>query len=129
MKHNQLIFFTIISLVLLLSPLSVYGGQQGNDIDWFVLVMKLMGGLALFLGGLEQLSDGLKKAAGDTLKVMLARLTTNRITGAITGAVVTGILNSSSITTVLVVGFVTAGVMTLSQSVGVIMGANIGSTG
>jgi len=128
MKHKQLIFFVIISLVLLLAPLSVYGGQQGNDIDWFVLVMKLMGGLALFLGGLEQLSDGLKKAAGDTLKVMLARLTTNRITGAITGAVVTGILNSSSITTVLVVGFVTAGVMTLSQSVGVIMGANIGST-
>ena len=90
--------------------------------------MGLFGGLALFLGGLEQLSEGLKQAAGQTLKVILARLTTNRLTGALTGALVTGVLNSSSVTTVLVVGFVTAGVMTLTQSVGVIMGANIGST-
>jgi phosphate:Na+ symporter len=98
------------------------------DINWLHLGMGLFGGLALFLGGLEQLSEGLKQAAGQTLKVILARLTTNRLTGALTGALVTGILNSSSITTVLVVGFVTAGVMTLAQSVGVIMGANIGST-
>ena len=98
------------------------------DIDWLHLGMGLFGGLALFLGGLEQLSEGLKQAAGQTLKVILARLTTNRLTGALTGALVTGILNSSSVTTVLVVGFVTAGVMTLTQSVGVIMGANIGST-
>ena len=99
-----------------------------GDIEWFTLLIGLAGGLALFLFGLEQLSEGLKRAAGQTLKVMLAKLTTNRIMGAITGAAVTGILNSSSITTVLVVGFVTAGLMTLSQSVGVIMGANIGST-
>jgi phosphate:Na+ symporter len=98
------------------------------DINWLHLGMGLFGGLALFLGGLEQLSEGLKQAAGQTLKVILARLTTNRLTGALTGALVTGILNSSSVTTVLVVGFVTAGVMTLTQSVGVIMGANIGST-
>lgn len=120
--------FILILLLLLIPFSSAWGAQPDTDIDWFALVMKLMGGLALFLAGLEQLSDGLKKAAGGTLKVMLGRLTSNRISGAITGAVVTGILNSSSITTVLVVGFVTAGVMTLSQSVGVIMGANIGST-
>jgi len=118
----------LVLLLLLLPFSSAWGAQSSADIDWFALIMKLMGGLALFLAGLEQLSDGLKKAAGGTLKVMLGRLTTNRISGAVTGAVVTGILNSSSITTVLVVGFVTAGVMTLSQSVGVIMGANIGST-
>jgi phosphate:Na+ symporter len=82
----------------------------------------------LFLYGLDQLSDGLKKAAGDTLKLLLMRLTSNRFLGALTGAIVTGILNSSSVTTVLVVGFVTAGVMSLAQSVAVIMGANIGST-
>lgn len=118
-----------VSIVLLvLSVYSVQAAQDDKTIEWFTLFMKLAGGLALFLGGLEQLSEGLKKAAGDTLKVMLSRLTTNRFSGALTGAVVTGILNSSSITTVLVVGFVTAGVMTLSQSVGVIMGANIGST-
>jgi len=98
------------------------------EIDWIQLVMGLFGGLALFLGGLEQVSDGLKQAAGRTLKLVLEKLTTNRVTGALTGALVTGVLNSSSVTTVLVVGFVTAGVMSLQQSVGVIMGANIGST-
>ena len=98
------------------------------EIDWLTLILGLFGGLALFLAGLDQLSDGLKQAAGHTLKVILDKLTTNRFSGALTGAVVTGVLNSSSVTTVLVVGFVTAGVMTLQQSVGVIMGANIGST-
>jgi len=96
--------------------------------DWFALAMGLFGGLALFLFGLDQLSEGLKLAAGNTLKTLLTRLTTNRFLGALTGALVTGILNSSSVTTVLVVGFVTAGVMTLAQSVAVIMGANVGST-
>ncbi len=104
--------------------------SSGNpdDIDWLQLGMGLFGGLALFLAGLEVLSDGLKKVAGGTLRTALEKLTTNRFMGAATGAFVTGILNSSSVTTVLVVGFVTAGLMTLSQSVAVIMGANIGST-
>jgi phosphate:Na+ symporter len=96
--------------------------------DWFTLGMGLFGGLALFLYGLNQLSDGLKHAAGEALKTLLTRLTTNRFLGALTGAFVTGALNSSTVTTVLVVGFVTAGLMTLAQSVAVIMGANIGST-
>ena len=100
----------------------------GLEVDWLALGMGLFGGLALFLAGLELLSEGLKEAAGNGLKVALSKLTTNRFMGALTGAFVTGILNSSSVTTVLVVGFVTAGVMSLSQSVGVIMGANIGST-
>jgi len=98
------------------------------QIDWLVLGMGLFGGLALFLAGLDLLSEGLKLAAGQTLKVALQRMTTNRFAGAVTGAFVTGVLNSSSVTTVLVVSFVTAGMMSLSQSVGVIMGANIGST-
>jgi phosphate:Na+ symporter len=104
------------------------GEETTMEIDWFQLLMGLFGGLALFLAGLELLSEGLKKATGSALKVALARLTTNRFTGAITGAFVTAVLNSSSVTTVLVVGFVTAGTITLAQSVGVIMGANIGST-
>jgi len=98
------------------------------DIDWLGLGMGLFGGLALFLAGLDLLSEGLKEAAGQTLKVALGRMTNNRFAGALTGAFVTGVLNSSSVTSVLVVGFVTAGMMSLSQSVGVIMGANIGST-
>ena len=128
MSSQKLMGAGLAGALLLSLPLSALAAQAQNEIAWGILFMELMGGLALFLAGLEQLSDGLKKVAGDALKIMLARLTTNRISGAITGAVVTGILNSSSITTVLVVGFVTAGIMTLSQSVGVIMGANIGST-
>ena len=127
MKPTWLLFLLFISTLFISFP--AYGApSSSNSIEWFTLLMGLSGGLALFLAGLEQLSEGLKKAAGQTLKIMLAKLTTNRIMGAITGAAVTGILNSSSITTVLVVGFVTAGLMSLSQSVGVIMGANIGST-
>ena len=104
---------------------TVAGGEQ---IDWFRLGMGLFGGLAMFLFGMEQMSEGLKAAAGDTLKDILGRLTKNRFMGALTGAFVTAVLNSSSVTTVLVVGFISAGFMTLAQSVGVIMGANIGST-
>ena len=100
----------------------------GAEIDWFQLGMGLFGGLSLFLLGMDQMSDGLKAAAGDSLKNVLAKLTTNRFSGALTGAFVTAVLNSSSVTTVLVVGFITAGIMTLAQSIGVIMGANIGST-
>jgi len=98
------------------------------SVEWFESSMGLFGGLALFLAGLDQLTEGLKMAAGDALKNILQKLTTNRIMGVITGTLVTGILNSSSVTTVLVVGFVTVEIMTLQQSVAVIMGANIGST-
>ncbi len=119
----------LLAIGLLIMPFPVAAAMADHDrIAWFPLLIGLGGGLALFLAGLEQLADGLKKAAGESMKTMLARLTTNRVTGALTGAVVTGMLNSSSITTVLVVGFVTAGIMSLSQSVGIIMGANIGST-
>jgi phosphate:Na+ symporter len=101
---------------------------DAGTIDWLNLGMGLFGGLAMFLFGMEQMSDGLKAAAGETLKDVLSRLTKNRFMGALTGAFVTAVLNSSSVTTVLVVGFISAGFMTLTQSVGVIMGANIGST-
>ena len=127
MKPTCLLFLLFVASLFISFPVFA-APSSSNSIEWFTLLMGLSGGLALFLAGLEQLSEGLKKAAGQTLKIMLAKLTTNRIMGAITGAAVTGILNSSSITTVLVVGFVTAGLMSLSQSVGVIMGANIGST-
>ncbi|SCK60244.1 phosphate:Na+ symporter [Variovorax sp. HW608] len=88
----------------------------------------LLGGLALFLFGLELMTDGLKTIAGPKLQVMLGRMTANRFRGVLAGAMVTAILNSSTITTVLMVGFVSAGLMTLAQSVPMIMGANIGST-
>lgn len=99
-----------------------------DAIDWFTLGMGLFGGLAMFLFGMEQMSEGLKAAAGESLKEVLSSLTKNRFMGALTGAFVTAVLNSSSVTTVLVVGFISAGLMSLTQSIGVIMGANIGTT-
>ena len=99
-----------------------------NEMDWWNMGMKLFGGLALFLFGMEQMADALKAVAGERMKVILAKLTTNRFMGAATGAFVTAVIQSSSVTTVLVVGFITAGLMSMSQSVGVIMGANIGTT-
>ncbi|MBN2887027.1 MAG: Na/Pi cotransporter family protein [Chromatiaceae bacterium] len=97
-------------------------------IDASAMLLGLIGGLALFLFGLEQMALALKALAGDRLKDLLASITRNRFLGALSGALVTALLNSSSVTTVLLVGFVSAGLMSLTQSVGVIMGANIGST-
>ncbi len=96
--------------------------------ELFPLFSGLVGGLALFLYGLELLSDSLKAVAGARMKDILSRLTTNRFSAVLTGAFVTAVVQSSSVTSVLVVGFVTANLMTMAQSVGVIMGANIGTT-
>ena len=90
--------------------------------------MGLLGGLALFLHGMDQMSESLKAVAGGRMKSILEKLTKNRLMGAVTGAFVTAVIQSSSVTTVLVVGFITAGLMTFSQSIGVIMGANVGTT-
>jgi phosphate:Na+ symporter len=117
-----------IILVLFAYPVFAATAGESMEMDWFKLGMGLFGGLAMFLFGMDQMSEGLQAAAGDTLKDLLAKLTKNRVMGAITGAIVTAVLNSSSVTTVLVVGFISAGFMSLAQSVGVIMGANIGST-
>ena len=90
--------------------------------------MGLLGGLAIFLFGMEQMTGALKFVAGERMKSLLAKLTANRFKGVFAGAFVTSVIQSSSVTTVLVVGFVSAGLMTLSQSIGVIMGAEIGTT-
>ncbi len=92
------------------------------------MTIQLLGGLALFLYGIEQMTVALKAVAGDRMRTILSKLTSNRFTGALTGAFVTAIIQSSSVTTVLVVGFTTAGLMSFSQSIGIIMGANIGTT-
>src|SRR5690606_38314096 len=88
----------------------------------------IVGGLGLFLFGMHNMSEGLKQAAGERLKRLLEALTTNRLSGVATGTVVTAILQSSSATTVMVVGLVNARIMSLHQAGGVIMGANIGTT-
>ena len=91
-------------------------------------IFMLFGGLALFLYGMNIMSEGLEIAAGDRLKSILEKLTSNRVLGMLVGAGITAVIQSSSATTVMVVGFVNSGLMTLRQAVGVIMGANIGTT-
>lgn len=91
-------------------------------------VFSLLGGLALFLYGMQMMSGGLEAAAGNRMKQILEKLTANRFLGVIVGAVITAVIQSSSATTVMVVGFVNSGMMTLQQAVWIIMGANIGTT-
>ena len=91
-------------------------------------VLSLFGGLALFLYGMQMMSNGLEAAAGNKMKSILEKLTSNRIKGVLVGAVITAVIQSSSATTVMVVGFVNSGLMTLQQAVWIIMGANIGTT-
>lgn len=90
--------------------------------------LRLIGSLALFLYGMKIMSEGLQKIAGDSLRRILTAMTTNRVTGVLTGVLITALIQSSSATTVMVVSFVNAGLLTLTQSIGVIMGANIGTT-
>jgi phosphate:Na+ symporter len=101
---------------------------EPNSLNLIQMLGMLAGGLALFLFGLELMTGGLKAIAGSRLQAVLGKLTANRFRGVLAGAAVTALLNSSTITTVLMVGFVSAGLMTLTQSVPMIMGANIGST-
>jgi len=99
-----------------------------NPFTSFDLWAGLLGGLALFLFGMDVMTQALKSAAGDYMKDLLSKLTSNRLVGVGTGAFVTAIIQSSSVTTVILVGFISAGLMSMSQSVAVIMGANIGTT-
>lgn len=94
----------------------------------FTNIMGLLGGLALFLYGMQMMSTGLEMAAGNKMKIILEKLTANRFVGVLVGAMITAIIQSSSATTVMVVGFVNSGMMTLNQAIWIIMGANIGTT-
>ena len=92
------------------------------------MILSLIGGLALFLYGMQMMGDGLKKASGGKLEMILEKLTSNKIMAVLLGAGVTAVIQSSSATTVMVVGFVNSDIMPLSRAVGVILGANVGTT-
>lgn len=96
--------------------------------DWMELLIPLLGGLGLFLYGMTVMSEGLEKSAGNKLEKIIEKLSSNIFKGVFVGAIVTMIVQSSSATTVMVVGFVNAGIMNLTQAIGIIMGANIGTT-
>lgn len=115
----------VLVLVAIPAPAA---GEAKMEMDWGSMSMTLFGGLALFLYGMEKMAESLKAVAGDSMKWILGKLTTNRIMGLLTGAFVTAVIQSSSVTTVMLVGFVTAGLMSLSQAIGVILGADIGTT-
>ena len=99
-----------------------------KEVSWFLLVVGLAGGLAFFLYGMEKMSDGMKSSTGDKMRAILAALTQNRVVGLIAGAFVTCVIQSSSATTVMLVSFVQAGLMSFANSLAVILGADIGTT-
>ena len=94
----------------------------------FFDILTMIGGLSLFLFGMHQMGAYLEKFAGGSLKMLLGKMTSNKILGFLTGMVVTAVIQSSSATTVMVVGFVNSGLLSLRQAIGVIMGANVGTT-
>ena len=98
------------------------------SLETFQMIVTLLGGLAVFIYGMNLMSDGLQKAAGDKMRNILGMLTKNPVMGVLAGALVTAVLQSSSATTVMVIGFTSAGLMKLRQAISVIMGANIGTT-
>jgi phosphate:Na+ symporter len=119
---------TAAVLCLAVTPVLAALPVAGKEIPWGIMGMRVFGGLALFLFGMDQMSEALKAVAGDRMRGILGKLTNNRVAGLVTGAGVTAVIQSSSVTTVMLVGFVTAGLMSLSQAIGVILGADIGTT-
>lgn len=127
MTNLKTIFLAALTLMLIAGWGFAADGFN-YKLDWPKMIMELLGGLALFLFGLDLLIKSLLAVAGEKMKVLLEKLTVNRVTGAISGTLVTAVIQSSSVTTVLVVGFVSAGLMTVAQAASVIMGANLGTT-
>lgn len=129
LKNGQrmaLLLATVAMVLMAIDP--AWAGGKTKSIDWFKMGMTLFGGLSIFLYGMELMTEALRAVAGEKMKDILAKMTTNRVAGVFTGALTTAVVQSSSVTTVIVVGFVTAGLMNLSQAIGVIFGANIGTT-
>jgi len=119
----------LVLIILVTIPLSVFAFKTDDEtINWFVVIISLLGGLALFLYGMEKMSAGMKKSAGDSMRKILSMLSNNRFVGMFVGMIVTMIIQSSSATTVMLVSFVNSGLMTFSQTLGIILGANIGTT-
>ncbi len=121
-------YIPLLAIVMLL-PSVVYGKSFSHSgLDWFMIISTFLGGLAMFLYGLEQMSDGLKRSAGDKMRHILAVLSKNRIVALFVGTFVTMIIQSSSATTVMLVSFVNSQLMAFARTLPIILGANIGTT-
>ncbi len=118
-----------LTAVLLTVPGLIYATEgREQQLSWTMLIMSLLGGLVFFLYGMEKMSEGMKRTAGNRMRSILASLTKHRLIALVVGAFVTMVIQSSSATTVMLVSFVQAGLMSFTQSLGVILGANIGTT-
>ena len=125
--HSKLLF-AILFAVLFFANTLYAGGNDPAEISWGFMIIGLFGGLALFLYGMENMSEGMKKSAGSKMRTILEALTKNRLIAFIVGAFVTMVIQSSSATTVMLVSFVQAELMAFAQAMGVILGADIGTT-
>lgn len=126
-KQITLIFSIIFASFFFANTLFASGSKPGG-FSWGFLIIGLFGGLAIFIFGMEMMSEGMKKSAGGKMRAILAALTKNPVIGLFVGAFVTMVIQSSSATTVMMVSFVQAELMGFSQAIGVILGANIGTT-
>ena len=126
-KHCRRLFWVTVFTIFPTHTL-LAADQTPDSISWGFLIIGLFGGLALFLYGMDKMSEGMKKSAGNQMRAILAALTKNRIIAMLVGAFVTMVIQSSSATTVMLVSFVQAGLMTFMQTLGVILGADIGTT-
>ncbi len=128
MKKRVIYFLTFLLLLISFDTFASIVSKTDDSINWFFLVIGLLGGLALFLYGMEKMSTGMKQSAGNQMRKILSKLTNNRVIGLAVGAFVTMVIQSSSATTVMLVSFVQSGLMSFGQSLGVILGANVGTT-
>ena len=125
-KQIKLLFLIFVAALFFANTL--FAGGSPVEISWGFLIMGLFGGLAIFIFGMEMMSDGMKKSAGSKMRAILGALTKNRVIALIVGAFATMVIQSSSATTVMLVSFVQAELMGFAQAIGVILGANIGTT-
>ena len=125
-KKNSIKIFTL--LACLSSSTLLAAGKDPDSISFFLLLTGLFGGMGMFLYGMEMMSDGMKVTAGNSMKTILEKLTSNKYLAVFVGAFVTMVIQSSSATTVMLVSFVNSGLLAFSQALGVILGSNIGST-
>jgi len=117
-----------MALLFILASSSLFAGSDNNGISFFLLFTGLFGGMGMFLYGMEMMSDGMKVTAGNSMRTILEKLTSNKYLAVLVGAFVTMVIQSSSATTVMLVSFVNSGLLAFSQALGVILGSNIGST-
>ena len=125
---SALMLLFLICLTPLIASVRAGEATETVNIDWMMLSFEMAGGLALFLYGMDKMSSGMKRTAGNKMRSILTSLTQNRVVALVVGAFVTMVIQSSSATTVMLVSFVQAGLLTLAQSLGVILGADIGTT-